>query len=353
MSQVYGLHGIKSPNLSSGILNQIFEDRFVFEEGAYRAYVTDEKTNIDQKDIQKMKKQNTLKKEYKFCGKGLHSGRPVTMTLKPAPVNTGIRFVRTDIGPDATIDALAENVSSTARSTTISSGEATVGTIEHLLSALTGLGVDNVLVDIDSAEVPILDGSAKPYVEAIAPDGLAEQDAPRHYVTLKETVEYKNPETGAFLRIEPADTFSYDITIDFNSRVLGVQSARFDAGTDYIREISACRTFCFFHEVEYLLANNLIKGGDVDNALVIVEHPITVEQLKNVCSHIGKPELKVKDGYLNESLHFDNECARHKLLDLIGDLRLTGGFLQAKVTAYKSGHTINTAVAKMVREKIK
>ena len=272
-----------------------------------------------------MKKQNTLKREYAFSGKGLHSGRPVTMTLKPAPVNTGIRFVRTDIGPDATIDALAENVSSTARSTTISSGEATVGTIEHLLSALTGLGVDNVLVDIDSAEVPILDGSAKPYVEAIAPDGLAGQDAPRHYVTLKETVEYKNPETGAFLRIEPAD----------------------------IREISACRTFCFFHEVEYLLANNLIKGGDVDNALVIVEHPITVEQLKNVCSHIGKPELKVKDGYLNESLHFDNECARHKLLDLIGDLRLTGGFLQAKVTAYKSGHTINTAVAKMVREKIK
>lgn len=300
-----------------------------------------------------MKKQNTLKREYAFSGKGLHSGRPVTMTLKPAPVNTGIRFVRTDIGPDATVDALAENVSSTARSTTISSGEATVGTIEHLLSALTGLGVDNVIVDIDSAEVPILDGSAKPYVEAIAPDGLAEQDAPRHYVTLKETVEYKNPETGAFLRIEPADTFSYDITIDFNSRVLGVQSARFDAGTDYIREISACRTFCFFHEVEYLLANNLIKGGDVDNALVIVEHPITVEQLKNVCSHIGKPELKVKDGYLNESLHFDNECARHKLLDLIGDLRLTGGFLQAKVTAYKSGHTINTAVAKVIREKIK
>ena len=167
-----------------------------------------------------MKKQNTLKREYAFSGKGLHSGRPVTMTLKPAPVNTGIRFVRTD---------LAENVSSTARSTTISSGEATVGTIEHLLSALTGLGVDNVLVDIDSAEVPILDGSAKPYVEAIAPDGLAEQDAPRHYVTLKETVEYKNPETGAFLRIEPADTFSYDITIDFNSRVLGVQSAKYVA----------------------------------------------------------------------------------------------------------------------------
>ncbi len=299
-----------------------------------------------------MRKQNTLKKDYTFEGKGLHSGMPVKMTLKPASANTGIRFTRIDIGPDATVDALAENVSSTARSTTISAGKATVGTIEHLLSALTGLGVDNVLIDIDNAEVPILDGSAKPYVDAIAPDGLEEQDEPRRYVTLKEKVEYRNPETGAYLSIEPADTFSYEITIDFNSKVLGIQSARFDSGTDYIREISACRTFCFFHEVEYLLANNLIKGGDVDNALVIVENPITVEQLKNVCSHIGKPELKVKNGYLNESLHFDNECARHKLLDLIGDLRLTGGFLQAKVTAYKSGHTINTAVAKLVRTEV-
>lgn len=297
-------------------------------------------------------KQNTLKKEYVFSGKGLHSGRFATMTLKPAPVNTGIRFVRTDIGPDATVDALAENVSSTARSTTISNGNASVGTIEHLLSAMTGMGVDNVIVEIDGAEVPVLDGSAKPYADAIAPDGLAVQDAPRRYVEVTEKIEYRNPQTGAYLTIEPADTFSYDVTIDFNSKVLGVQSARFDAGTDYIREISACRTFCFFHEVEYLLANNLIKGGDVDNALVIVERPITVEQLKNVCSHIGKPELKVKNGYLNESLHFENECARHKLLDLIGDLRLTGGFLKAKVTAYKSGHTINTTVAKLVAAKM-
>lgn len=297
-------------------------------------------------------KQNTLKKEYVFSGKGLHSGRFATMTLKPAPVNTGIRFVRTDIGPDATVDALAENVSSTARSTTISNGNASVGTIEHLLSAMTGMGVDNVIVEIDGSEVPVLDGSAKPYADAIAPDGLAVQDAPRRYVEVTEKIEYRNPQTGAYLTIEPADTFSYDVTIDFNSKVLGVQSARFDAGTDYIREISACRTFCFFHEVEYLLANNLIKGGDVDNALVIVERPITVEQLKNVCSHIGKPELKVKNGYLNESLHFENECARHKLLDLIGDLRLTGGFLKAKVTAYKSGHTINTTVAKLVAAKM-
>lgn len=294
------------------------------------------------------KKQNTLKKEYVFSGKGLHSGCTATMKLKPAPENTGIRFIRTDIGPDAVVDAVAGNVSSTARSTTISCGDATVGTIEHLLSAMTGMGVDNVIVEIDGAEVPILDGSARPYTDAIWADGFVEQDAPRHYIELKEPVEYTNEKTGAKLRLEPADEFSYDVTIDFNSRVLGVQTARFDSGTDYVREISACRTFCFFHEVEYLLAHNLIKGGDIDNALVIVEHPITVEQLKEVCRHIGKPELQVKDGYLNESLHFDNECARHKLLDLIGDLRLTGGFLKAKVTAYKSGHTINTTVAKLV-----
>ncbi len=297
--------------------------------------------------------QNTLKKEYTFAGKGLHSGKQVSMTLKPAPVDTGIRFVRIDLGPDAVVEALAENVSSTARSTTISSGEATVGTIEHLLSALTGLGVDNCIVEIDNQEVPILDGSAKPYVDAIAPDGLTQQDSPRHFITLPRTIEFKNEETGAFLRLEPAEEFSYHLTIDFNSKILGIQNAEWNAGVDYAEQISPCRTFCFFHEIEYLLTNNLIKGGDVDNALVIVEHPISVEQIKCVCTHLGKPEMKVNNGYLNESLKFENECARHKMLDLIGDLRLTGGFLKAKVTAYKSGHTINTKTAKLVREMAK
>ncbi len=296
-----------------------------------------------------MTKQNTLRKEYSFTGKGLHSGKTATMTLKPAPEDTGIVFIRTDIGPDAKVRALAENVSSTARSTTISEGGASVGTIEHLLSALTGLGVDNAIVEIDNQEVPILDGSAHPYVEAICRDGLQEQDAPRRYVELKEAVEYRNEETGAYLRIEPAEEFSYELTIDFNSKIVGVQTAVWNRNVDYSTEISSCRTFCFFHEIEYLLSNNLIKGGDVDNALVIVEYPITVEQLKQVCSHLGKPDMEVRNGYLNESLKFDNECARHKMLDLIGDLRLTGGFLKAKVTAYKSGHTINTKAAKLVR----
>lgn len=306
----------------------------------------------NEQDMTKL--QNTLKKDYTFAGKGLHCGKNVSMTLKPAPVDTGILFVRTDIGPEAKVAALAENVSSTARSTTISCGEASVGTIEHLLSALTGLGVDNCIVEIDNQEVPILDGSAKPYVDAIAGDGLEEQDAPRRYVTLPHAVEFKNEETGAYLRLEPAEEADYHLTIDFNSKILGVQNADWSPEkTDYASQISPCRTFCFFHEIEYLLTNNLIKGGDVDNALVIVEYPISVEQIKCVCQHLGKPEMKVTNGYLNESLKFENECARHKMLDLIGDLRLTGGFLKAKVTAYKSGHTINTKTAKLVREMVK
>ena len=273
------------------------------------------------------------------------------MVVKPAPADTGIRFRRTDIGEDAYVDALAENVTSTARSTTISSGTASVSTIEHLLSALTGMGVDNALVDIDNVEVPILDGSAKPYIDAIWADGFEQQDAPRKYVELKETVEIRNEEKGSMVRIEPADEFSYDIKIDFNSRVLGVQHAQWDPSVVYPQEIGTCRTFVFFHEIEFLFNNNLVKGGDVDNAIVIVEHPVSDEQVERMSKLFNVPALKVReDGYLsNLVLRFPNECARHKLLDLIGDLRLCGGFLKAKVTAEKAGHGINTTAAKEVR----
>ena len=276
------------------------------------------------------------------------------MTIKPAAADTGIVFRRTDIGEDAKVPALAEYVSSTARSTTISSGEATVGTIEHVLSALTGMGVDNAEIDIDNVEVPILDGSAKPYIDAIWKDGFQEQDAPRRYVELKETIEVRNDEKGSVVRIEPADEFSYDIKIDFNSRVLGVQNARWDDSVVYPEQIGVCRTFVFFHEIEFLFKNNLVKGGDVDNAIVIVEHPVTEEQISHISQLFNVPALKVReDGYLsNLQLRFPNECARHKLLDLIGDLRLAGGFLKAKVTAEKAGHGINTSAAKKVRENI-
>lgn len=302
-----------------------------------------------------MQLQQTVKKSYSFEGKGLHTGRVAKMTINPAPADTGIRFRRTDLGEDAYIDALAENVSSTARSTTISCGDASVSTIEHVMSALTGMGVDNAIIDIDNIEVPILDGSAKPYVDAIWADGFQQQDAPRRYVELTETVEIRNDEKGSVVRIEPAEEFSYDIKVDFNSRVLGVQNAHWDSSVVYPEEIGICRTFVFFHEIEFLYNNNLVKGGDVDNAIVIVEHPVTDEQVARMSQLFNVPALKVReDGYLsNLVLRFPNECARHKLLDLIGDLRLAGGFLKAKVTAEKAGHGINTQAAKAVRKQIK
>ena len=297
-----------------------------------------------------MQLQQTLRKNYSFEGKGLHTGKVARMTVGPAPVDTGIRFVRTDIGSDAVVDALAENVTSTARSTTISKGEASVSTIEHVLSALTGMGVDNALIEIDNVEVPILDGSAKPYIDAIWNDGFEQQDAPRRYIEIKEPVEMTN-EKGSVVRIEPAEEFSYSIKIDFNSRVLGLQDAMWDDSVVYAEEIGICRTFVFFHELQFLFANNLVKGGDVDNAIVIVEHPVTEEQVNQMSELFNVPALKVReDGYLsNLHLRFPNECARHKLLDLIGDLRLCGGFLKAKVTAEKAGHGINTNAAKAVR----
>lgn len=301
-----------------------------------------------------MQFQQTLKKSYSFEGKGLHTGRYAKMTISPAPTDTGIRFRRTDLGDEAYVDALAENVSNTARSTTISSGDVSVMTIEHILSSLTGMGVDNAMIDIDNVEVPILDGSAKPYIDAIWKDGFFLQDKPRHYIELKETVEIFNPEKGSFVRIEPAEEFSYNIKIDFNSKVLGVQRAQWDPSVVYAEQIGICRTFVFFHEIEYLFNNGLVKGGDVDNAIVIVEHPVTDEQVGRLASLFGIPALQVKDnGYLNNlELRFENECARHKLLDLIGDLRLCGGFLKAKVTAEKSGHGINTTAAKALRKAI-
>ena len=299
--------------------------------------------------------QQTVRKSYSFEGKGLHTGKVAVMTIKPAPADTGIRFRRTDLGEDAYVDALAENVSNTARSTTISNGEASVSTIEHIMSALTGMGVDNALIDIDNVEAPILDGSAKPYIEAIWKDGFEQQEAPRRYIGIKETIEIRNDEKGSVVRIEPAEEFSYEIKIDFNSRVLGVQTASWDSSISYPEEIGTCRTFVFFHELEFLLNNGLVKGGDVDNAIVIVEHPVTEAQVTRMSGLFNVPALKVReDGYLsNLILRFPNECARHKLLDLIGDLRLAGGFLKARISAEKSGHGINTTAAKQVRASLR
>lgn len=300
-----------------------------------------------------MQFQQTLRKSYSFEGKGLHSGKIAKMTVLPAPAGTGIVFKRVDLGPDAVVEALAENVSNTARSTTISKGDASVSTIEHIMSALTGMWVDNAIIEIDNVEVPILDGSAKPYIDAIWKDGFQQQDAPRKYIELKETIEVVN-EKGSKVRIEPAEEFSYDIEVDFNSRVLGVQHAAWNPSVVYAEEIGVCRTFVFFHELQFLFANNLVKGGDVDNAIVIVEHPVTDEQVQQMSQLFNVPALEVReDGYLsNLVLRFPNECARHKMLDLIGDLRLAGGFLKARVIAEKSGHGINTTAAIKIRESL-
>ena len=298
--------------------------------------------------------QHTLRKNYSFEGKGLHTGKVATMVVMPAPADTGLVFRRVDLEGCPEVEALAENVSNTARSTTISKGEASVSTIEHILSALTGLGVDNAYIEIDNVEVPILDGSAKPYIDAMWADGFEQQDAPRRYIELKEAVEIRDDQKGSLVRIEPADEFSYNIMVDFNSRVLGVQNAVWDSSVEYAKEIGVCRTFVFFHEIEFLFKNGLVKGGDVDNAIVIVEHPVTSEQVQNMSNLFNIPALEVReDGYLsNLVLRYPNECARHKLLDLIGDLRLAGGFLKAKITAERSGHSINTTAAKKIRENI-
>lgn len=276
------------------------------------------------------------------------------MTVCPSPAGTGILFLRKDLGPEAFVPACASLVSNTARSTSLTLDGVTVMTIEHLMSAFTGLGIDNALVELDNIEVPILDGSANPYVEAFLKAGIVEQDASRQYLTLPRTVEVNDPETGSWIKAEPADAPSYDLTIDFNSKVIGVQSAHWDEGVDYATEIGPCRTFVFFHELEFLLSQNLIKGGDVDNALVVVEHPVSDEQVRRVASVFNRPVMNVNpDGYLdNVRRHFPNECARHKLLDLMGDLRLAGGFLNARITGFKPGHTMNTRMAAALAEAI-
>jgi UDP-3-O-[3-hydroxymyristoyl] N-acetylglucosamine deacetylase/3-hydroxyacyl-[acyl-carrier-protein] dehydratase len=299
--------------------------------------------------------QHTLRKSCRFEGKGLHTGTYAHMTVSPAPAGHGIKFRRSDLPDSPVIDALAENVTSTARSTTIACGGAEAVTIEHIMSALAGMGVDNALIDLDNREVPILDGSARPYVETFQHDGLVDQGVPCVSIDIPETLEIRDDRTGSWIRIEPAGHPSADITVDFNSRILGVQSAHWDEAVDYAHEIGVCRTFCFFHEIEYLFRNNLIKGGDVDNAIVIVEHPVSAEQLSAIATLLSMPDLTVTDqGYLNNlQLHFPDECGRHKLLDLLGDFRLAGGRLNARITAFKPGHTLNTQAAKALRAILK
>lgn len=294
--------------------------------------------------------QQTIKQVFSFKGKGLHSGVAVNMRLLPAPVNHGIKFCRVDILEKPIIDAIASNVAGTQRSTVLKNGEFSISTVEHLMSALFGLGVDNAMVEVDAPELPILDGSSKEYVDVIGIDGLELQNEPRRYFEIKETIHYKENETESSISIFPDSKFSIDLMIDFNSDVLGSQFASFDSETDYSKEIAPCRTFVFLHDLLPLINNNLIKGGDLNNAIVIVQERVEGPQLKKLEEVFGPANKNfIEKGYLNiEKLKFNNECARHKLLDLIGDLALAGVRFKGKVVAKRPGHKINSEIAKII-----
>ena len=295
--------------------------------------------------------QQTLRKAVSLEGKGLHTARYAHIRLCPAPPDTGIVFVRTDLG-GAAVPALAEHVSGTRRGTTLSAGGASVATVEHLLSALSGMGVDNALIETDNVEIPIFDGSARPFTRAIAAAGLAGQETPCRPVVLQEPLVVSD-DNGGWIRIEPAEGFSAEVTVDFASRVLGVQTVRWDASEPYATAIAPARTFVFFHELAALHAAGLVRGGDADNAIVVVEKPVSPEEMEAMSRLFGVERLSVRDGYLDHlRLHFPDECGRHKLLDLLGDLFLSGRRLQAKVTAFKPGHALNTRAALALRKMI-
>jgi UDP-3-O-[3-hydroxymyristoyl] N-acetylglucosamine deacetylase/3-hydroxyacyl-[acyl-carrier-protein] dehydratase len=300
-------------------------------------------------------KQKTLAKDITLSGKGLHTGLHVTMTIKPAHANHGIRFMRIDLEENPLVHAIVDNVIDTSRGTTLDENGVRIGTMEHLLAALTGNGIDNALIEIDAPEVPILDGSAKPYIEAIQEVGVVELEVDRKYFELKERVEFIDIEKGIEIVAFPDDHLSITVQIDYNSKVLGNQYASMNSLAEFSKEIAPCRTFVFLHELETLFKHNLIKGGDVDNAIVIVDRQVNQEELDRLSSLFNKPRISVQpEGVLNNiELRFRNEPARHKLLDMVGDLTLVGMPIKARIIASRPGHHANTEFAKMLRKIIK
>ena len=295
------------------------------------------------------KKQQTLASAITFSGKGLHTGAIVTMTVNPAAENHGIVFRRTDIEGAPTVPALCEYVTDTSRGTTIEKGEAKVSTIEHIVSALWTMGVDNALIDITGPETPIMDGSAREYAAAIEQTGLVEQAADRKYYEVTEKQVYTIPDKGVAIIIYPDDEFTVSVHIDFNSKVVGNQYATLDMFNEYKENIAPCRTFVFLHELEPLFKMNLIKGGDLDNAIVVVENPVSDEQLEHLKKIFGKDDIRVTGGYLNNlQLRASNELARHKLLDLLGDFALLGMRIKGRVWASRPGHYANTEFMKQL-----
>jgi len=299
-------------------------------------------------------KQQTICGEISFSGVGLHSGTTVEMSLCPAPEGYGIRFQRTDIPGDPVVEALAVYVAKTERRTVLMRDQVGISTPEHLLAALYGMGVDNVLVKLNGPEVPILDGSAYPFAAGIKATGVHEQKAGREYIDLIHPVHFSDKNSGTTIDVVPSSSFSARVILDFDSGVLGKQEFVYDQDMDFLSAIARSRTFVFLHEVLPLLKRGLIRGGDMDNALVIADKDVNEEDLALLRTMFNKPGLKLQQGYLNDSeLHFPNECARHKMMDLLGDLLLAGRRINASVTAYKPGHAANTAVALMINNQMK
>jgi UDP-3-O-[3-hydroxymyristoyl] N-acetylglucosamine deacetylase/3-hydroxyacyl-[acyl-carrier-protein] dehydratase len=301
-----------------------------------------------------LEKQTTLAGRYTFEGKGLHTGVVVKLTICPAAEGYGYKFKRTDLEGEPEIEAIATRVSFTQRGTVLAgdNGE-TISTIEHLLSALRALRVDNCCIELDGPEVPILDGSAKPFVEGIRQVGIVEQEAERLYCVIKEKLVYEEPERGLRIIALPENYFCAQVNIAFEgSRCLSNQYALLESLDDY-EEVYDCRTFVFLHEIQMLLQHGLIKGGDLDNAIVFVEQELTDEQRREISRQMGKEEVTIHpSGVLNvNDLKYNNEPARHKLLDLIGDLALVGRPIKGRIIATKSGHGSNTAFARQIIQK--
>ena len=302
-----------------------------------------------------MVKQKTIQKEITLKGVGIHTGKEVTMTFKPAPVNNGFTFVRVDLEGSPVIEADASYVVNTQRGTNLEKRGVKIQTSEHVLAAFVGCDIDNVIVELNASEPPIMDGSSKYFVEAVEAAGTVEQDAERKYYVVKEIISYTDEATGSEILLMPADDYQVTAMVDFGTKVLGTQNATMKNIGEFKTEIASARTFSFLHELEDLLDNGLIKGGDLNNAIVYVDKEISAKTMDNLKVAFGKDQISVKENGIldNLTLHHPNEAARHKLLDVVGDLALIGVKIKGKVIANKPGHFVNTQFAKKMSKLIK
>jgi UDP-3-O-[3-hydroxymyristoyl] N-acetylglucosamine deacetylase / 3-hydroxyacyl-[acyl-carrier-protein] dehydratase len=300
-------------------------------------------------------KQHTLSKSIQISGTGLHTGILVDMALHPANPGFGIQFQRVDLPNQPVIKADCDLVTDTSRGTTLQVGDAKVSTVEHILAALVGLGVDNVLIELNGPEIPIMDGSSTPFIEAIEKVGVLEQDAAKAWYSIDENIFHYDDDKRVEMVALPALDYQITTLIDFNSPVLGTQHAALKTIKDFKSEIGPCRTFCFLHELEALLEHDLIKGGDINNAIVVVDKPVTDEEMSRLAKVFKRDKIEVKsEGYLNNlELRFPNEPARHKLLDVVGDLALIGYPIKARIIANRPGHSSNVEFAKKIKQYIK